>query len=48
LVKEKPVKVVTKGGEVLTIDFDENLEKVTLEGRVFKVFEGELSFEIFE
>jgi diaminopimelate epimerase len=48
LVKKKPVKVITKGGEVLTIDFDDKLEKVTLEGKVYKVFEGELFFEIFE
>ena len=48
LVKEKPVKVHTKGGEILTIDFDENLEKVTLEGKVYKVFDGILSFEIFD
>jgi diaminopimelate epimerase len=47
-VKKKPVKVHTKGGEVLIIDFDENLEKVTLEGKVYKVFDGVLSFEIFE
>ncbi len=47
-VKKKPVKVITKGGEVLTIDFDENLEKVTLEGKVYKVFDGILTFEIFE
>lgn len=48
LVKEKPVKVHTKGGEILTIDFDEKLEKVTLEGKVYKVFDGILSFEIFD
>ena len=48
LVKKKPVKVITKGGEVLTIDFDDKLERVTLEGKVYKVFEGELFFEIFE
>ncbi|NPB05753.1 MAG: diaminopimelate epimerase [Aquificae bacterium] len=48
LVKEKPVKVHTKGGEVLVVDFDENLEKVYLEGKVYKVFDGTLSFEIFE
>lgn len=48
LVKKKPVKVITKGGEILTIDFDDNLEKVYLEGKVYKVFEGDLAFEIFE
>jgi diaminopimelate epimerase len=47
-VKKKPVKVITKGGEVLTIDFDDKLEKVSLEGKVYKVFDGILSFEIFE
>ncbi len=48
LVKQKPVKVHTKGGEILTIDFDDKLEKVYLEGKVYKVFEGILSFEIFD
>ena len=48
LVKKKPVKVITRGGEILTIDFDDNLEKVYLEGKVYKVFEGDLAFEIFE
>jgi len=47
-VKQKPVKVHTKGGEILTIDFDEKLEKVFLEGRVYKVFDGFLSYEIFD
>jgi len=48
LVKQKPVRVITRGGEELIIDFDENLEKVTLEGKVYKVFEGILNYEIFE
>jgi diaminopimelate epimerase len=48
LVNKKPVKVITKGGEVLTVDFDDDLEKVYLEGKVYKVFEGDLAFEIFE
>jgi len=48
LVEKKPIKVHTKGGEVLIIDFDEELKKVTLEGKVYKVFDGFLSFEIFE
>ncbi len=48
LVKQKPVKVHTKGGEILTIDFDEKLERVYLEGKVYKVFDGILSFEIFD
>ena len=48
LVKRKPVKVITKGGEILTVDFDENLERVYLEGKVYKVFDGVLAFEIFE
>jgi len=47
LVKKKPVKVHTKGGEILIIDFDDELKKVFLEGKVYKVFEGILSFEIF-
>ena len=48
LVKQKPVKVITKGGEILVIDFDDNLERVYLEGKVYKVFDGDLTFEIFE
>ncbi len=42
LVKQKPVQVKTKGGEVLSIDFDESLEEVYLEGDVYWVFDGYL------
>ncbi len=45
LVKEKPVEVHTKGGEVLKIDFNEDLKEVFLEGAVCRVFEGFLSEE---
>ena len=48
LIKRKPVKVITRSGEVLTIDFSEDLKEVFLEGSVKKVFEGRLSEELFE
>ena len=47
LVKKKPVEVITKGGEVLKIDFSEDLKEVYLEGSVCKVYDGILSYEIF-
>ncbi len=46
-VKEKPVEVLTRSGEVLRIDFDDDLKTVFLDGSVYKVYEGVLSFEIF-
>ncbi len=46
-VKKKPVNVITRGGEVLRIDFSDDFKEVFLEGSVYKVFEGILSFEIF-
>ena len=48
LVKKKPVKVITKSGEVLIIDFSEDLKEVFLNGPVKKVFEGRLSEELFQ
>jgi len=47
MVKGKPVRVITRSGEVLYIHFDDELEEVFLEGSVYKVYEGILSFEIF-
>ncbi len=47
LVKEKPVEVITKGGEVLKIDFSDDLKEVYLEGSVCKVYDGLLSYEVF-
>ncbi|SHK50641.1 diaminopimelate epimerase [Thermocrinis minervae] len=47
-VNKRPVKVITKGGEVLLVDFDDKMEEVYLEGRVVKVFEGVLSYEILD
>lgn len=47
LIKEKPVEVYTKGGELLRVDFDENFEEVFLEGGVCKVFEGSFTEELF-
>ena len=47
LIRERPVDVITKSEEVLRIDFDEELREVFLEGSVYKVFEGRLSYEIF-
>ncbi len=47
LVKDKPVKVVTRSEEVLIIDFDDALKEVFLDGSVYKVFEGTLGYEIF-
>lgn len=44
-VVDKPVEVYTKGGELLRIDFDEDFERVFLEGAVCKVFEGVLAEE---
>ncbi len=40
LIKEKPVEVHTKGGELLRIDFSDDLKEVFLEGAVCRVFEG--------
>ncbi|MFN3813929.1 MAG: diaminopimelate epimerase [Aquificaceae bacterium] len=48
LVKDKPIDVVTKGGDVLKIDFDDELKEVFLEGSVCKVFDGFLHKELFE
>ncbi|RLJ70495.1 diaminopimelate epimerase [Hydrogenivirga caldilitoris] len=47
LVSKKPVKVVTRSEELLIIDFDKELKEVFLNGSVYKVFEGTLSYEIF-
>lgn len=47
LVKEKPVEVYTKGGELLRVDFEDNLEETFLEGGVCKVFEGFFTEELF-
>ena len=47
MVKNKPVEVVTRGGETLYIHFDDKFEEVFLEGSVYKVYEGLLFFEIF-
>lgn len=46
-VKERPVEVITRSGEIIRIDFDDQLREVFLEGSVYKVFEGTLSPEIF-
>uniref|UniRef100_A0A7C2ZHN6 Diaminopimelate epimerase n=1 Tax=Hydrogenobacter sp. TaxID=2152829 RepID=A0A7C2ZHN6_9AQUI len=46
LVKERPVEVYTKSGELLRIDFDQGLEEVFLEGGVCKVFEGIFTEEV--
>lgn len=47
LVKRKPVEVRTKGGDILRIDFDDDLNRVFLEGSVYKVFDGFLYKEAF-
>ncbi len=47
LVSKKPVEVITRSGEVLKIDFDDELEQVFLDGSVYKVYDGILSYEIF-
>ncbi|SNZ10915.1 diaminopimelate epimerase [Hydrogenobacter hydrogenophilus] len=47
LVKRKPVEVRTKGGDILRIDFDDDLSRVFLEGSVYKVFDGFLHKEAF-
>ena len=46
-VSRKPVQVITKSEEVLGVDFDENFREVFLNGAVYKVFEGILSYDIF-
>jgi len=46
-VKERPVEVITRSGEIIRINFDDQLREVFLEGSVYKVFEGTLSPEIF-
>ncbi|WP_448588478.1 diaminopimelate epimerase [Thermocrinis sp.] len=48
LVSSKPISVITRSGEVLTIDFDEQLNEVFLEGGVVRVFDGFLRRELFE
>lgn len=40
LVRRKPIEVRTKGGDILRIDFDDDLKRVFLEGSVYKVFDG--------
>ncbi|MFN7064753.1 MAG: diaminopimelate epimerase [Aquificaceae bacterium] len=45
LVKEKPVDVYTKGGELLRVDFSQDMDEVFLEGGVCKVFDGFLTEE---
>ncbi len=47
LVKERPVEVVTKSGEILRIYFNERFDEVFLEGSVYKVYDGFLTLEIF-
>ena len=47
LTLRKPVNVLTRSGEVLRIDFSDDLREVFLEGSVCKVYEGFLSREIF-
>jgi diaminopimelate epimerase len=46
-VSRKPVKVKTRGGDLLLIDFSDNIENVFLEGRTVRVFDGTLNIEIF-
>jgi len=48
IVSKKPVRVLTKGGEVLAIDFDNDFREVFLEGGVVRVFDGFLRRELFE
>ncbi len=48
IISKKPVQVITKGGEVLAIDFDDELREVFLEGGVVRVFDGFLRVEAFE
>ena len=45
LITEKPVEVITKSGEMLSIDFDDALQEVFLEGEVVRVFDGFLRKE---
>ncbi len=47
IVKKRSVEVLTRGGEVLSVEFTEDLGEVFLEGPVYKVYEGTLSLEIF-
>ncbi|MFZ8859351.1 MAG: diaminopimelate epimerase [Thermocrinis sp.] len=48
IVSKKPVRVLTRGGEVLAIDFDNEFREVFLEGGVVRVFDGFLRRELFE
>jgi diaminopimelate epimerase len=48
IVSKRPVRVLTKGGEVLAIDFDSEFREVFLEGGVVRVFDGFLRRELFE
>jgi len=48
IVSKKPVRVLTKGGEVLAIDFDDDFREIFLEGGVVRVFDGFLRRELFE
>jgi len=45
-VEKKPVRVITKSGEELVVDFSEDLKEVYLTGPVRKVFTGLLSEEV--
>jgi diaminopimelate epimerase len=47
LSSSRPIEVETKSGEVLKIDFDDKLTRVYLDGAVYKVYDGNLFFEIF-
>ncbi len=45
-INEKPVKVITKGGDVLMIDFTEDFKEVFLQGRAVKICEGTIDPEV--
>jgi len=47
LTVRKPVNVITRSGEILRVDFSDSFEEVSLEGSVYKVYEGFLTDEIF-
>ena len=47
IVDGRSVDVLTRSGEVLKVEFTEDMKLVFLEGPVYKVFEGNLSLDIF-
>jgi len=48
LIELKPVNVLTRSGEILRVDFSDDIKEIFLEGPVRKIYEGFLFSEIFK